>query len=247
VRQAALRSASKPLDEFIEEYKAQVQARVASGQNRPGSLKAIKETFVKLKAEFGSRLLSEITGSDLDRWLHEMPVALRTKKRHRGYALQIFNAAKKQKLIVSNPVEDVDGYRGRKNDAHEITVLTPDQVTLLLSSADKEIRPLYAIAVFAGVRWNEIEGLVWDDIKEKEIVISSRIAKTRSRRIIRIRPALAAFLTERKEGSVLPRIYSSRRPSRRRLDFLRAKAEEAAKLILRRGTAYVIHLFPMLW
>jgi hypothetical protein len=51
--------------------------------------------------------------------------------------------------------------------------------------------------------------LNWDDIKESEIVISARIAKTRSRRIIPIRPALAAFLTEPGTGSVLPRIYSA--------------------------------------
>jgi hypothetical protein len=109
---ASVRSASKPLDEFIDEYKAQLQARVDSGENRPGSLKAIKETFVKLKAEFGKRPLSDISALDLERWLDRMPVALRTKKRHRGYALQIFNAAKRRKLVPSNPVEDIEAGMG---------------------------------------------------------------------------------------------------------------------------------------
>jgi integrase len=106
-------------------------------------------------------------------------------------------------LVSSNPVEDV-GYKGRKNDAEEITVLTPGKLQRLFACADPEILPLYAIAAFAGVRWTEIERLNWDDIKESEIVISACIAKTRSRRIIPIRPALAAFLTERGTGSVLP-------------------------------------------
>jgi integrase len=158
-----------------------------------------------------------------------MPVERRTKKRHRAYALQVFNAARRQKLISSNPVEEV-GYKERKNDAEEITVLTPEQLQRLFACADAEIRPLYAIAAFAGVRWNEIDQLNWEDIKEHEIVISARIAKTRSRRIISIRPALAAFLTERGTGSLLPRIYSARRPSVRRLDFLRARAEKKAGL-----------------
>jgi hypothetical protein len=71
------------------------------------------------------------------------PVALRTKKRHRAYALKIFNVAKRAKLIVANPVEDVEGYRGRKNDDGQIHVLPPEQVTSLLSAAvDAEIRPL---------------------------------------------------------------------------------------------------------
>jgi hypothetical protein len=109
-------------------------------------------------------------------------------------------------------------------------VLTPEQLQRLFACADPEILPLYAIAAFAGVRWNEIEQLNWEDIKESEILISARIAKARSRRIIPIRPALAAFLTERGTGSVLPRIYSARRPSVRRLDFLRARAEKQAGL-----------------
>jgi len=231
VRQAEMRSASKPLDLFLDEYQAQIQSRVDSGENRPGSLKAIKETFVKLKAEFGSRTLSDITPQELERWLDRMSVALRTKKRHRGYALQIFNAAKRRKLIVSNPVEEIEAYRGKKNDEGEIRVLTPEQVTKLLASADAEIRPLYAIATFAGVRWEEIEKMTWEDIKENEIVIGARIAKGRSRRIVPIRSTLAAFLVDRREGSVLPRIYTARRPSKRRLDSLRAKAEEAAGLL----------------
>jgi hypothetical protein len=79
-----------------------------------------------------------------------MSVGRRTKSRHRAYALQVFNAARRQKLIFSNPVEEV-GYKGRKNDAEEITVLTPEQLQRLFACADAEIRPLYAIAAFAGV------------------------------------------------------------------------------------------------
>ena len=227
--QAAARSASKPLDQFLVEYEASIAHRVESGELRNGSLKAIKETFVKVEAEFGNRILSDISAADIERWLDRMPVGLRTKKRHRAYALQAFNAARRQKLISSNPVEEV-GYKGRKNDAEEITVLAPEQLRRLFACADPEIRPLYAIAAFAGVRWNEIEQLNWEDIKEHEIVISARIAKTRSRSIIPIRPALASFLTERGTGSLLPRIYSARRPSVRRLDFLRARAEKKAGL-----------------
>jgi site-specific recombinase XerD len=81
-----------------------------------------------------------------------MPVALRTKKRHRAYALKIFNAAKRAKLIVANPVEDVEGYRGRKNDDGQIHVLTPEQVTSLLSAVDAEIRPL-AVRAAATLRF----------------------------------------------------------------------------------------------
>jgi hypothetical protein len=127
VAQAAAQSASKPLDQFLTEYETLILRRVKSGELKSGSHKVIKETFVKLKTEFGNRILSEISSTDIERWLDRMSVGMRTKKQHRAYALQIFNAARKQKLVSSNPVEDV-GYKGRKNDAEEIRVLTPEQL-----------------------------------------------------------------------------------------------------------------------
>ena len=138
-------------DQFLAEYETSILRRVKSGELKSGSHKVIKETFVKLRTEFGNRILSENSSTDIERWLDRMPVGMRTKKRHRAYAFQIFNAARKQKLVSSNPVEDV-GYKGRKNDAEEITVLTPEQLQRLFARADPEILPLYAITAFAGVR-----------------------------------------------------------------------------------------------
>jgi hypothetical protein len=103
-------------DQFLAEYETSILRRVKSGELKSGSHKVIKETFVKLRTEFGNRILSENSSTDIERWLDRMPVGMRTKKRHRAYAFQIFNAARKQKLVSSNPVEDV-GYKGRKNDA----------------------------------------------------------------------------------------------------------------------------------
>jgi hypothetical protein len=34
----------------------------------------------KLKTEFGNRILSEISSTDIERWLDRMPVGMRTKK-----------------------------------------------------------------------------------------------------------------------------------------------------------------------
>jgi hypothetical protein len=84
VAQVAARSASRPLDQFVVEYEVSMARRVESGQLKDGSLKAIKETFVKLKAEFGGRILSEISSLDIERWLDGMPVGLRNQKAASG-------------------------------------------------------------------------------------------------------------------------------------------------------------------
>jgi len=85
-------------DQFLAEYETLLLRRVESGELKSGSHKVIKETFVKLKTEFGNRILSEISSTDIERWLDRMSVGMRTKKRHRAYALKIFNAARKAKV-----------------------------------------------------------------------------------------------------------------------------------------------------
>src|ERR1700751_982804 len=74
VQLVKLRSASKPVNKFVEELKADMHIRVAQGGLRDGTLKVIKNTFVKLSAKFGSTLLSDITEADLKDWLKNMPV-----------------------------------------------------------------------------------------------------------------------------------------------------------------------------
>ena len=72
----------------------------------------------------------------------------------------------------------------------------PDELQALLNAADDAMRPIIALQGLAGVRLQEAQRLTWQDVfgSAGQIVISSAISKTRSRRTIEVCPALTAWL-----------------------------------------------------
>ena len=218
---------SKPMDVFLAEYEADWKHLVATGVRKQGALKALKESFVKLRDRFGSMMLCDITTDDLFQWLSHLPIHSITKERHRSYSIQIFNVAKSRKLVQENPAEAIPKFNTRVDEIH---ILTPEQVKHLLECACDETRHLYAIAAFAGIRWGELEKLTWEHIKEKGIIITAQNAKTPSRRVVDITPALESFFSPLRgsTGSLLPKWTKG--PSVRRLDRLRTIVEKKAEL-----------------
>jgi integrase len=190
-RQLVIRS--KPFATFAAEYREEINDRLSTGRLRPRAAESLRETLKRMTGYFGETLLIDISPEKLTEWLAEMPLAARSKKRHRAYGSQILEAALKAGYLASNPMKGVETFKANGGE-EEITILSPEEIERLLKSSPEEIRPLYAIAAFAGVRWGEIARLNWEDIKEREIVISASKAKTRSRRVVELTENLKAFL-----------------------------------------------------
>lgn len=218
-------SRSVPFDVFAAELKIEIRERLNGNRLRPRAAESLTETLRRMEQHFGSIVLANITPDSLTDWLSSMKLADRTKNRHRACAHQIFQSALKRGYVQTNPVKAVDTFKIHNGDSEaEITILAPDEVERLLHSADAETRPLYAIAVFAGVRWGEIARLNWDDIKDDEIIVAAAKAKTRSRRVVVIRDNLKNVLAPYRSqtGKLVP--------SKKRLERLRMAAEKAAGL-----------------
>lgn len=161
------------------------------------SLRYIKTSLAQLRSFARGkhrRFLAEITSAEIERWLYNNKWDDHTR---RGYLLTVrtmFNFAAARLHIAGNPALGVDlpTIEDREPEIH-----TPDQVSRVLETArkmDQNLCRFMAIRYFAGLRGSEAEALVEEEIDEEHIEVKAAKAKTRQRRLVKIEPALRAWL-----------------------------------------------------
>ena len=140
-------------------------------------------------------------------YLTGLTVAERTRRNYRNI-IGYFNRWLVLRGYLAKGTDLLDGvqkYSARLNG--EITTYTADEMRRLIAAADKRILPLIVIGGFAGLRHAEIQRLEWEDIDLAEgfIEVKAHKAKTKTRRIVPIKPNLKAFLLklEKKSGNVI--------------------------------------------
>ncbi|MCC6231292.1 MAG: hypothetical protein IT580_01530 [Verrucomicrobiales bacterium] len=93
-------------------------------------------------------------------------------------------------------------------DDAKIEIFSPEELTRFLNAAKPEMIPYLALGAFAGLRTAETSRLDWADVKLERgfIEVGADKAKTASRRLVPVLPALVAWLTPLRKptGRVLP-------------------------------------------
>lgn len=129
----------------------------------------------------------------------------RTRNNYRNAVLQLFRYARGKRYLPRNEptvVEDV-ALAGRAEGA--IQIYTTQELRLLLSHAPTKLLPFFAIGAFSGLRSQEIMRLDWSDIRFEQgfIEVAAAKAKTASRRLAPLLPALAAWLLPMRRNDML--------------------------------------------
>jgi integrase len=113
--------------------------------------------------------------------------------------------------LRANPAADI---KIRRRPEGEVSILTPDELSNLLSKSAPEIVPYVAVCAFAGLRPSEAASPLWLDIHldTMQIEVKARHSKTRRYRLVPIQPNLGEWLMRfrREDGP----IYYSRRKFR---------------------------------
>jgi integrase len=149
---------------------------------------------------FPGREVGTFTQEEIEEWLRSTFRNPVTRNNTRKTVVNLFNFAVSRKYIATNPAA---GIKKAREERSEIGILTPGQVSALLTNASAEILPYFAIAVFAGIRPEELApplkddaGVEWSDVKWAQGIIRVRaeVSKVGKPRNVKIEPTLAKWL-----------------------------------------------------
>lgn len=149
----------------------------------------------RFRKDFGNLQLADIKAAAVESWLHRLKVGAETWRNYAKTIGSVFSLAVKRGFLAASPLSAVDRPKISRN-APEI--LTPEELSALLSSASSKLVPLLVLQAFCGLRRAEAERLTWGHIHFEAdppyVELPSSVTKTNRRRICELPISAIAWL-----------------------------------------------------
>ena len=161
------------VDEFVQK-----SFKIHKSRRKPSThLDYYNGYFNHIQEKFGKKYLNEIKPSDIELWqnsLLEKGLSPRRIKTLRTIFTTMYSDAIKDGVVNVSPLTMV---RVPKAQKVEIKPFSLDEIKLLISNAEGQIKNFLALAFFSGMRSGEMIGLRWSDInfEKNEISITRAI------------------------------------------------------------------------
>jgi site-specific recombinase XerD len=186
----------------VSEVATMLSGRAKKRGGRRHAVAQMKSLLRGFEREFGSRLITTLTTTELEDWLDDGEWSARTRNNYIKQIKQLYVFAIKKNFANANPAEAIDRSHvtSTTND-----VLTPDQLRLLLQTARLSAPDLIrfiALCAFGWIRRSEVCSLENDQIRDDGFIhVPGPVAKTRQNRFVPINDTLAAWLAVAPEAS----------------------------------------------
>lgn len=205
---------------------AELVAELLEAKRKDGRSKIyladLRNRLMVFARDFGARPVAAVTPRDISEWLRNVNGSPKTRANFRQNISVLFGYATDEGMIDSNIVLRVKKPK-LVDKAPEI--FSVDELNALLNASNTvapDVAPMLAIGAFAGLRESEIKRLHWGevDLRRGFVEVKAAKAKTAKRRIVRIQPNLAQWLSPYSgmSGAVVPG------NSRKKLDSVRKAA-----------------------
>lgn len=170
-------------------------------------LRDIEKRLAKLSEAFPADTLDAITAKRLEAWADALGIVGRNRTNTLRIIRTLLRWAQKRGHVTEGKLA-TDSLEMRHGEGGAIEIFTPAELRKFLAVARPVILPYLTLAAFGGLRTAEIRRLDWADLKLERgfIEVAAHKAKTRSRRLVPVLPALAAWLTpiRAQSGPLLP-------------------------------------------
>ncbi len=174
----------------------------------------------KLTEAFSVRMISTITGEELEKHLEDTTNGPGGFNQNLRLVRTIWNWAAKPPRKWCD-TEAIKHLAPKGTVTAEVGTLTAAQASTLLRAAETHLPdcvPAFAIAIFTGMRQQEIDRLTPGDITGEGITVPATSAKTKRRRFVQMPEPLSAWLKAYPIGeSVTPSNWSRKEKAVRRL------------------------------
>lgn len=149
--------------------------------------------------------IAAITVEHLELWFAVRKEAPSSQRGNLGRLGSLFAFAKRRCWISKNPMRQLEKIR---IDRKPPKILSPQQAERLMEYVMRKApRSLafFTLALFAGVRPQELEAVTWDNVGAGIVTIDAAASKVRRRRIVHLKDNAIEWLTFARElGSMLP-------------------------------------------
>jgi integrase len=194
-----------PVSQAVTEMLEQARADKKS----PARLHQLRTYLDRFSAAMNVNI-GDITSAHVQAYLAAMSASNRTKKNCRDVLAAFIKWCSARGYLTRTApldiLEHVQKYGG--NGEGEVAIFSPEELDRLIAQASTRLLPYVAIGAFAGLRGAEIQRLDWSeiDLDEGFIEVAGAKAKTRMRRLVPIKPNLAAWLRPlaKRSGPVCP-------------------------------------------
>lgn len=162
---------------------------------RERSIKSYELTITRMKAHLAGRLMATITAEDITLSIRHSGLSTATVALHRRNARAFWYWCARQGWCDREVFDRVDS--PRKPSDKEIEFLSPEQVETLLRTAQNhypQAVPMYAVALFAGVRAEELKRLDSQHFNDEGISLPADVTKKGRRRHITLNDTLREWL-----------------------------------------------------
>jgi integrase len=173
-------------------------------------IETLRTYLLRFAASFQTNIGSMSTGA-ITRWLDGLKVGPRSYNNVRQSIVTLFNFARRRGYLAKAETTEAADVETVRDHKAEIAILTPAELTKLLTRSKPLYQLYFALAAFTGIRSAELLQLEWSEInfEKGHIEVNARKAKTATRRLVSIQPNLAKWL-EPYRGSK-GKLFQSRR------------------------------------